>query len=134
MRSKDCEKIAVLEKQINDYFYDCDSQNAKILAEDNKIKKPYTVSGLLCKLEMTKDELRKYIAKPNFKRLFENALARIEAFTEEYALTGALSASAAANTLKFNFGWNDTKHKDEDAGVEKSIKIILDGDLVRLAE
>ncbi len=129
MRSKDCEKIAVLEKQINDYFYDCDSQN-----DEKKIRKPYTLSGLLCKLEMTKDELRRYIAKPNFKRLFENALARIEAFTEEYALTGALSASAAANTLKFNFGWNDTKHKDEDAGVEKSIKIILDGDLVRLAE
>ncbi len=129
MRSKDCEKIAVLEKQINDYFYDCDSQN-----DEKKIRKPYTLSGLLCKLEMTKDELRKYIAKPNFKRLFEKALAKIEAFTEEYALTGALSASAAANTLKFNFGWNDAKHKDEDAGVEKSIKIILDGDLVRLAE
>lgn len=134
MRTKDSEKIAVLEKQINDYFYDCDSQNEAILAKDNKIRKPYTISGLLCRLEMTKDELRRYIAKPNFSRLLKNALSRIEAFTEEYALTGALSASAAANTLKYNFGWNDAKHKAEQAQPEKSIKIILDGDLIRLAE
>ena len=72
-------------------------------------------------------------SKKAFKDVFNRALAKIEAFTEEYALTGDLSASAAANSLKYNFCWNDRKEKDEEVSA-KSIKIILDGDLVQLAE
>lgn len=130
MRTKDTEKITLLDKKIKDYFYECDSHN------EGKIRKPYTLSGLLYRIEMTKSEFQKLCSKPNFKKLLSAALAKIESFTEEHALIGELSATAAANSLKFNFGWCDTKHKeiDSDEKYPKSIKLILDGDLVQLAE
>ena len=130
MRTKDTEKITLLEKKIRDYFYICDEHN-----EAGKIKKPYTFSGLLYNTGLTKTEFAKLIAKPNFKKLLTSALAKIEAFTEENALIGSLSANAAANTLKFNFGWCDkNKDNDNDDKQKNSIKLILDGDLIRLAE
>ena len=134
MRPKDYDKIVFLEKRIKEYFDECDSINMSGEGSgDKKIRKPYTLSGLLCELGMTRGEFEKLGARPNFAKLYMSALSRIEAFTEEHALTGALSATAAANSLKFNFGWGETKHTGIDEA-EKSIKIILDGDLVRLAE
>ena len=41
------------------------------------------------------------------------AKARIEAFIEENALTGELSINAAANSLKYNFGWGEKQYKSE---------------------
>ncbi|MBQ5644985.1 MAG: hypothetical protein IIV04_04715, partial [Bacteroidaceae bacterium] len=48
-----------------------------------------------------------------YAEIFNRALSRIEAFTEEKALTGELSASAASNTLKYNFGWNEAKNDEK---------------------
>ncbi len=134
MRPKDYDKIVFLEKKIKEYFDECDSVNMSgVGASDKKIRKPYTLSGLLCELGMTRGEFEKLGTRPNFAKLYMSALSKIEAFTEEHALTGALSATAAANSLKYNFGWGDTRRADADE-TEKSIKIILDGDLIRLAE
>lgn len=134
MRPKDYDKIVFLEKRIKEYFDECDSINMSASGSgEKKIRKPYTLSGLLCELCMTRGEFEKLGTRPNFAKLYMSALSKIEAFTEEHALTGALSATAAANSLKYNFGWGDAK-RTNDEETEKSIKIILDGDLVRLAE
>lgn len=134
MRPKDYDKIVFLEKRIKEYFDECDSINMlQTGSGDKKIRKPYTLSGLLCELGMTRGEFEKLGTKPNFAKLYMSALSKIEAFTEEHALTGALSATAAANSLKYNFGWGDAKNTGAEES-EKSIKIILDKDLVQLAE
>ena len=121
--------ISEVEKLINDYFLCCDSLN-----EDGgkKIVKPYTLSGLLCYMGITRSDFEKLTAKKKYSELFNRALAKIEAFTEEKALVGDLSASAAANTLKYNFGWNEARDKDE--GTSGILKIVLDGELMKLAE
>ena len=128
MTEKNTEKIAELERRIEEYFSGCDVQNEK------KIKKPYTLSGLLCKLEITRRDFERLASKRSFAAVVCKALAKIEAFTEEHALTGELSSNAAANSLKYNFGWNDKKSDEDKGASEKSIKIILDGELAHLAE
>jgi hypothetical protein len=122
------DKYEIIKNGIEAYFAKCDEENDGI-----KIKKPYTMSGLLCELGMTRTQLEKLSSKPKYSQMFMRAMAKIEAFTEEYALTGALSASAAANSLKYNFGWGEPKDKG-DCDEQRSIKIILDGELPRLAE
>ena len=125
------EKIAKTEKDINDYFLCCDSLNEK---DNKKISKPYTLSGLLCYMGLTRKEFEKLSEKKKYAEIFNRALSKIEAFTEEKALTGELSASAASNTLKYNFGWNKAKSEDKDNGASGVIKIVLDGELMKLAE
>lgn len=130
MRPKDSDRLANLEEAVNTYFNECDSINGE---DAKKIKKPYTFSGLLCRMGITRKEFERLSKRNSFAPLFSSALAKIEAFTEEHALTGELSAAAAANSLKYNFGWGEHKPSaDEDTA--KSIRIILDGDLVKLGE
>ncbi|MBR4979022.1 MAG: hypothetical protein IKX77_00530 [Clostridia bacterium] len=121
------DKFEAIKGGIDAYFAKCDGQNG------DRIRKPYTLSGLLCELNMTRAQFEKLYAKPKYMQTFTSALSKIEAFTEEYALTGALSASAAANSLKYNFGWGEQREKSA-SDEQKSIKIILDGELLRLAE
>lgn len=130
MNEKRCktEKIARLRKQIDDYFEACDAGNA---CDGKKISKPYTLSGLLFALGLSKAEFEKMLTKRGYAEVLCRAVARIEAFIEENALTGMLSANACCNSLKYNFGWGE---KPTAESGEKSIKIILDGELVRLAE
>ena len=46
-------KGSLTEKDINDYFLCCDSLNEK---DNKKISKPYTLSGLLCYMGLTRKE------------------------------------------------------------------------------
>ena len=126
------EKIAEMEKKINDYFACCDSLNEEN-ANSKKIVKPYTLSGLLCYVGLTRHEFEKLLCRKRYADIFNRALSKIEAFTEEKALTGDLSASAASNTLKYNFGWNEAKSDDKSAS-SGILKIVLDGELMKLAE
>lgn len=117
------------QNKVNEYFVLCDSLNGN---DGKKPVKPYTLSGLLCYLNLTRAEFEKLSHKKRYGEIFNGALAKIEAFTEEKALVGDLSANAAANTLKYNFGWNDTRQNDKDSsGV---LKIVLDRELMSLAE
>lgn len=122
------ERIAVLKKKIDDYFDFCDGQNG---ADGKKINKPYTLSGLLFALGVSKAEFEKLLSKKGFSEVLCRAAARVEAYIEENALMGTLSANACANSLKFNFGWGEKPAEDKD---EKCVKIILDGELSALAE
>lgn len=138
------EKILSYKKKIDEYFYECDLINdASIVGKtgkppeknDKTVKKPYTVSGLLCKLELTRREFDKLSAKPRFAKLFSCALSKIEAYIEEHALVGDISANAAANSLKYNFGWGEKQSMaDDSANMPNTIKIILDGEANHLAE
>ncbi len=124
--------FSAISSGIDAYFAECDSKNEG--AKEGKILKPYTLSGLICHLGLGKNEYHKLCQKKKYAHLFDAARARIEAFTEEYALTGALSASAAANTLKYNFGWFEAPMTGTEPDTQKTVKLILDGDLVRLGE
>ena len=125
------EKIAEMEKKINEYFLYCDSLNRE---NEKKIIKPYTLSGLLCYTGLTRKEFEKLLVRKRYADIINRALARIEAFTEEKALTGELSSSAASNTLKYNFGWNEVKSEDKNGSASGVLKIVLDGELMKLAE
>ena len=115
---------------VDTYFADCDSLNE---AAKSKLAKPYTVSGLLLALDLDKDTFDRLCQKPKFRHLFRHARAKIEAFIEENALTGALSCNAAMNSLKYNFGWGDAK-ADTSADTPSVITLKLDGELLKLAE
>ncbi len=124
--------ITELEQKIEAYFTACDEINARAAEkEDKKVKKPYSLSGLLLATGLTRGEFERLYASPRYKTLLARTLARIEAFTEENALAGALSASAAVNSLKYNFGWGAKSASDE---APHSIRIVLDEDMMRLAE
>lgn len=126
-----------VQEKIDEYFALCDSINAasadKNGKKEERLKKPYSLSGLLCYLEVTRGEFEKMAENKRYRKLILRTLARIEAFTEENALIGALSASAAAGSLKYNFGWGRTSESTADSG-SRSIRIVLDEDMMRLAE
>lgn len=133
MKKRDKERLEFLKTKTEQYFDMCDTINEQGLIKDNKVKKPYTLSGLLYYIDISREEFEQLCKVKCFSPLFTKALSRIEAFTEEYSLIGALSTNAAANSLKYNFGWGREKSFSEE-GASKTIKIILDGDLVSLAE
>lgn len=129
-------EVERLEKSIEEYFALCDSINAaaseKSGKKEDKLKKPYSLSGLLCYLEIARSEFERMAKSPRYKKLILRTLLRIEAFTEENALIGALSASAASGSLKYNFGWGRAVEPPEEG--TRSIRIVLDEDMMRLAE
>ena len=122
-----------LEQRIERYFEKCDEQNFGE-KDEKKIRKPYSLSGLLCDIEISRSEFESMNRSRRYGHVLNKALARIEAFTEENALTGSISASAAANRLKYNFGWGASKNSEDVSDGARSIKIILDEDMMRLAE
>ena len=83
-------------EKIKDYFLMCDAVNER----SGELVKPYTLSGLVCYLGITRLELEKLCASKKYSSDLQDAKARIEAFIEENALTGELSCNASANSLK----------------------------------
>ncbi len=94
------------------YFALCDKENAESAP---KISKPYTLAGFLCAAELNREQFFS-LAKSREGRRFVNAtLMKIEAFIQENALNGKISASAAANALKYSV-CPDEKQEDEKSG------------------
>ncbi len=113
------------------YFEKCDLLNA----EQKKIVKPYTLSGLLDSAGLTRAEFEKLQSHSKYKDTVNCAKAKVEAFIEENALTGGLSSTAAANSLKYNFGWGDKQSGAEQiTQAAKTIVICLEDDAAALAE
>ena len=103
------EKNKDLEKRINDYFLYCDAVNES----HNKTVKPYTLSGLLSYMGITKSEFEGLLKTRRNERLFALAKMKIEAFIEENALNGTLSCNASMNSLKYSFGWGEKQEKQD---------------------
>ena len=112
-----------------DYFCMCDGINSA----GQGIVKPYTLSGLLFHLGLTRKEYYKLLENKKFSPVLLSASARIEAFIEENILTGELSVNAGANSLKYNFGWGDKK-TDKGEGSSDDVRVSLSPDIVNLAK
>lgn len=115
--------------RINSYFTYCDSFNENDKCE---IIKPYTLSGLLCYIGMTKKEFERLLNVKKYERILWAAKAKIEAFIEENALTGELSCNASLNSLKYYFGWGEKNEKSEE-GAAKHITVTLSDDMRKIA-
>ena len=102
-------KFCDLEQRINDYFLYCDAVNDA----HNEIVKPYTLSGLLSYIGISRKEFEKISTIKRYEKLVLRAKAKVEAFIEENALTGELSINAATNSLKYNFGWGEKQEKND---------------------
>lgn len=107
--NKKNERFVDLEQRINDYFLYCDAVNES----REEIVKPYTLSGLLCYIGISRQEFEKISKTKRHQRLISRAKSKIEAFIEENALTGELSINAATNSLKYNFGWGEKADRGE---------------------
>lgn len=118
-----------IDKKISAYFALCDSVNTG----QKSIVKPYTVSGLINSLGLTRGEFERLASNKKYSGSISAAKAKVEAFIEENALTGGLSSNAAANSLKYNFGWGEKNLCEEISTQTKSIIISLDGDAEILA-
>ena len=112
------------------YFDECDAANASC-SDKKPIARPYTLSGLLCALELSRDAFHQLEKTREGKRFVEYALMKIEAFIEENALAGRISANAAQNSLKYSFGWNEKEKVQEDG---KSITVSLSEEAKDLAK
>ena len=112
-----------------EYFDYCDKVNS-VCEPKAPIAKPYTLTGLLCALGLTREAFYCLEKTREGRRFVEYALMKIEAFIEENALSGRLSASAAASSLKYSFGWNEKDKPHE----EETVKICLSEDVKRLGE
>lgn len=122
------EKYKNLEERINNYFMLCDSANE----EKGKIVKPYTLSGLLCHIEMTRAEFERMSMIKRHEKILSRAKSKIEAFIEENALTNGLSCNASLNSLKFNFGWGEKTDKAENE-THSHITVTLSPEMSELA-
>lgn len=113
-RSKKGQEL--LQKKIDAYFAACDAANEN----EKKAVKPYTLSGLLCWLDLSAAELEELCQSRALRHIIGAAKRRIEAYIEENALNGKLAGTAAINSLKANFGWNDKSASDKfpDGGFE----------------
>ena len=112
------------------YFEECDRENALCDAKQ-PLPKPYTFSGLLCALAMTRRDFADLCQTPGGRRFCNHALMKIEAFIEENALSGRLSATFAQGALKNSFGWGERQDTEVEA---PTVSISLSEDAADLAE
>lgn len=103
---KKSERLEHYRRKAENYFALCDRENDGCDAKSG-LAKPYTLSGLLCALDLTKDEFYALEKSSKGKKLVRYVLMKIEAFIEENALSGRLSANFAQSTLKNSFGWGE---------------------------
>lgn len=122
--------ISYYRKLAREYFAECDAANSGG-NEKNQIVKPYTLTGLLCALELNREAFYQLEKTREGRRFVEYTLMKIEAFIEENALAGRLSASAAQNSLKYGFGWNEKEKQQDD---NKTITVSLSDEAKELAQ
>ncbi len=106
----------LLAHRIEDYFLMCDRINSsceKNEKDKNKLKKPYTLTGLLFHLDMSANEFDELSKNRGLSKTILGAKRRIEAYIEENSLTGNLSTTAAFNSLKEHFGWSNKNEEHE---------------------
>ena len=120
-------KFEELEEKINTYFEICDNANDG----QKNIVKPYTLSGLLSYVGISRKEFEKLSRIKRHESIIKRAEAKIEAFIEENMLTGLLSCNASLNSLKYNFGWGEKECADDKA--DRTITVTLSPEMCELA-
>lgn len=123
-------KLSGLEKRIEEYFDRCDAINEE---NSKKIAKPYTMSGLLFHIGLSKHEFEELLSNKKYAEILKSAKSRIEAFIEEKALSGELSNNASQGSLKYYFGWGE-KEKNENETEECKIFITMSDEARELSQ
>ena len=119
-------KYADIEKKIQKYFDECDALNGG----EKKLVKPYTLSGLICSMGVTRTEFEKLMRNKKDAQKLYGAKAKIEAFIEENALIGGLSANSGVGLLvlfknRANLKKNLLKPNIIERGVDKSASLSI---------
>ena len=117
---KKTKSIELYKRAAKKYFTECDKANSEC-SEKAPFAKPYTLSGLLCALELTREEFLSLSKSREGKKFTDAALMKIESFIEENALSGRLSSSAAQSSLKYSFGWNDREKQTDRRNITVSL-------------
>lgn len=93
--------LAKLEKQINDFFADCDTKGHI-----------YTLSGLAYYLDMDRKTLLNYSKDQDYFPTIRKARRKVELAIEQRLLSEKGGATGAIFNLKNNFGWKDETIQD----------------------
>ena len=123
-------RLSGLEERVEEYFTLCDSLNT---TDNKKIVRPYTMSGLLYHIGLTKHEFEQLSQVKKYSDLLRSARARIEAFIEEKSLSGELSINASQASLKYYFGWGE-KAEMTDSTKTQIIQVSLSDEARELAK
>jgi hypothetical protein len=128
------QSVEELQKKIDEYFESCDNRTRPYVTKDGDViqvpdPRPYTISGLALALDTTRRTLLDYEQRDDeFSHTIRKAKARIESFVEESLWTPKIAAGVMFN-LKNNFGWVDKQEVDQNAKVDATLKVQLEGDL-----
>lgn len=92
------QSVDILQKQIDDYFAECDSS-----------EKPYTITGLALALDTTRKTLIEYEDRPDYVNAIKRAKTKVENYAEQRLYSG--SAAGPIFALK-NFDWSDKTQQE----------------------
>lgn len=115
-----------LAKRIDAYFTACDKTAERVILKNGNVsyrQTPYTLAGLSEHLGIPQQRIRQASeGSGRNRRLFSDALRRIERYTVERALLGELQYSVAAMLLR-DLGSGEKLPPEENA---QNIVIVLD--------
>lgn len=136
-RPRQYETVEDLEEVIKDYFKSCwvdkvtettDKDGTCTMSTVTYQNRPYTVTGLALHLNLTRQGLLNYQARPEFVDAITRAKQTVEMGYEETLFSKF--ANGASFGLKENFGWKDVQHQR----ISFDPASLTDEELVALAE
>ena len=106
------QSVEELESKIQQYFDDCDARKVKQLTKSGDIvevnvKRPYTLSGLACYLDCSRQTLLNYAKDDKFFDTVSRARRKCENYAEEQLYEG--NDRGAKFCLLNGYGWSDTQ-------------------------
>lgn len=99
------ENVEALQKQIDAFF-----------AEEEKKKRPLTITGLALALDTSRETLMNYEERPEFFDTIKRAKLRVE---QDYEFGLRTRGNAGDIFGLKNFGWRDQQHTDITSNNEK---------------
>lgn len=93
--------VKELEDKINLYFKNCDKDH-----------RPYTLTGLACELDTTRELLIEYGKKDAYADTIKKAKLKIHQYAEESLWRGGGITTGVIFNLKNNWGWKDKSEID----------------------
>lgn len=93
--------VKELQDKINKYFERCDREN-----------RPYTLTGLACELDTSRETLINYENKEAYFDTVKKAKLKIHQYAEESLWRGGGITTGVIFNLKNNWGWKDKSEID----------------------
>lgn len=95
------QSVEELDSKVSDYFTLCDEG-----------KKPYTLSGLALYLDVDRETILNYTARPEYSSTLKKAKQRCEEYIEQGMMGNKINPASAIFILKNNYGYKDSKELD----------------------